>query len=212
MFSAAKTSGPSGYNLTNSLRFRSSASAYLNRTFTTPTNNKIFTWSGWIKVGTIPSSREGLFLASNGGGTVYFGLEFTASAQLNIYDSNAAGVLTTTQIFRDPSAWYHIVMTVDTTQATAANRVKLYVNGIQITAFSTTNYAAQNSTPYMNSAISHSIASWQPAGGLYFDGYLAEVNFIDGQALTPSSFGSTNATTGVWQPAKYTGTYGNNGF
>jgi hypothetical protein len=103
-------------------------------------------------------------------------------------------------------------MAVDTTQATASNRIKLYVNGAQITAFSTATYAAQNSSPYMNSAVAHSLASWQPfTSGLYFDGYLAEVNFIDGQALTPSSFGAYDSN-GVWQPARYTGSYTGNSF
>ena len=205
-----------GYRISNSLRFRSSASAYLNRTFGTATNNRIFTWSGWVKIGTIPATREGIFVATNGAGSVYFGLEFNASAQLNLYDTNVGGAtiaLTTTQVFRDPSSWYHIVLAVDTTQATASNRNKLYVNGVQVTTFSTAVYSPLNSSPYMNSAVAHSIGSWQPAAStLYFDGYMAEVNFIDGQALDASAFGQTDAATGVWQPKKYTGTYGTNGF
>jgi hypothetical protein len=203
-----------GYRIEKSLRFRSSASAYLNRTFGTPTNNKIFTWSAWLKIGTIPAAREGIFIATNGAGTTYYGLEFNASAGLTLYDSNATSAIAfvTTQVFRDPSSWYHVVLATDTTQATAAaNRNKLYINGVQVTVFSTSNYSPLNSSPYMNSAVAHSIGSWQPGAALYFDGYLAEVNFIDGQALTPSSFGESNATTGVWQPKAYTGTYGANG-
>jgi hypothetical protein len=207
----AGTVAPAGYTINNSLRFRSSASAYLSRTFATPTNNKIFTWSGWVKIGTIPVSREGIFVAADSPGTTYFGLEFNASAGISLFDSNAAGGLITTSVFRDPSSWYHIVLAVDTTQATAANRIKLYVDGVQITSFSTTNYAAQNSSPYMNRAVSHSIASWQPANTYYLDGYMAEINFVDGQALTPSSFGATGPNS-VWQPVLYTGTYGTNGF
>jgi hypothetical protein len=203
-----------GYDLTNSLRFRASASAYLNRTFGTPTNNKIFTWSAWIKLGTIPSSREGFLVGSNGIGS-YFALEFNASAGLSLWDSNtstAAAILVTTQVFRDPSAWYHIVLAVDTTQATAANRIKLYVNGSQVTALSTATYPAQNSNPYMNSSSSiHNICNWTGTS-LYLDGYLAEINFVDGQALTPSSFGETDPVTGSWVAKKYTGTYGINGF
>jgi hypothetical protein len=203
-----------GYNLTNSLRFRGSASAYLNRTFGTPTNNKIFTWSAWIKLGTIPSSREGFLVGSSGAGS-YFALEFNASAGLSLWDSNTStsvAILVTTQVFRDPSAWYHIVLAVDTTQATAANRIKLYVNGSQVTALSTATYPAQNSNPYMNSSSSiHNICNWTGTS-LYLDGYLAEINFIDGQALTPSSFGETSTTTGSWIPKAYSGTYGTNGF
>ena len=197
----------------NSLRFRSSASAYLNRTFGTPTNNKIFTWSGWIKIGTIPSSREGIFVSTNGALTSYWGLEFNASAGLTLYDINVGGAsLVTTQVFRDPSSWYHVVVAIDTTQATASNRAKLYINGTQITSFSTATYPAQNSSPYMNTSgnIGY-IGNWSSAGGYYLDGYLTEINFIDGQALTPNSFGTFNSY-GVWQPITYGGSYGTNGF
>jgi hypothetical protein len=100
-------------------------------------------------------------------------------------------------------------MALDTTQATSSNRIKLYVNGIQITAFSTATYYTQNADGYVNNNITHEIGSL--TGGLFFDGYLTEINFIDGQALTPSSFGAFDST-GVWQPLPYTGTYGTNGF
>jgi hypothetical protein len=107
---------------------------------------------------------------------------------------------------------------VDATQATANNRIIVYVNGVQVTSFSTNNLAASftNQNYLINSTSTHYIAVDQNNGSVTTadcnDCYLTEVNFIDGQALTPSSFGSTNATTGVWQPAKYTGTYGTNGF
>ena len=217
MLSASKSgsaSGASGYNLTRSLRFRASASAYLNRTVGTPTNNKIFTVSDWVKRGSL-GSRQGLIGATNSGASNYWMVQFDAADTLTIYDAYSSGVaLTTTQVFRDPSAWYHIVVAQDTTQATASNRIKLYVNGVQVTSFSTAVYPTQNSNTYFNTSGSvASIGSWNPfTTPFYYDGYLTEVNFIDGQALTPSSFGSTNALTGVWQPARYTGTYGTNGF
>jgi hypothetical protein len=118
-------------------------------------------------------------------------------------------VVTTTQVFRDPSAWYHIVVAMDTTQATASNRIKIYVNGVQVTAFSTSTYPSQNYDTGYNTTTAQYLG-YNTFN--YFDGYLAEVNWVDGQQLTPSSFGSTNSTTGVWQPAKYTGAYGTNGF
>jgi len=118
----------------------------------------------------------------------------------------------TTQVFRDPSAWYHIVFAFDSTQATAGNRIKIYVNGTQVTSFSTSVDPPLNYSSIVNTATAHSIGRVALPTGYYLDGYFTEVNFIDGQQLTPSSFGSTNATTGVWQPAKYTGTYGTNGF
>ena len=116
-------------------------------------------------------------------------------------------------LFRSPAAWYHIVVAVDTTQATAANRTKIYVNGNQQTM--TGSYVPQNTSLYVNGTTIQAIGSRKnvSAGyGNYFDGYLAEVNFIDGQALTPSSFGKTDATTGQWVPKKFSGTYGTNGF
>jgi hypothetical protein len=122
-----------------------------------------------------------------------------------------ASNLETTQVFRDPSSWYHIMLVVDTTQATASNRVKYYVNGSQITAFATTDYPTQNSTTTINSAVAHNIGAYQ-SNSQYFNGYMTEVNFIDGQALTPSDFGETDSATGVWKPKAYTGTYGTNGF
>lgn len=145
-----------------------------------------------------------------------FGLEFTATTQtLSVWDSSISttvGSIVTSQVFRDPTAWYHLVMAVDTTQATAANRVKLYINGAQITSFSSASYPALNANPYMNSAVQHSIGSWFPYAVGYYDGYMAELNFVDGQALTPSSFGETESVTGRWRPISYTGTYGTNGF
>ena len=203
--------GPTGYNLTNSLRFRSSASAYLNRTPASAGNRKTWTWSSWVKRGTL-GSQDDLFAAYVGSGTTdnqYFNLFFDSSNTLRV-SGYSTSYLTTTQVFRDPSAWYHIMCVVDTTSATANNRIRLYVNGSEITAFSTRNNPTLNDDLGINQAVQHQIG--QNLFGSYFDGYLEEINFIDGQALTPTSFGSFNALTGVWQPARYTGTYGTNGF
>jgi len=119
--------------------------------------------------------------------------------------------LKTTQVFRDPSAWYHIVLAMDTTQATASNRTKLYVNGSQVTAFSTASYFTQNADTYINSTNAHDLGRFG-SGANYLDGYMTEINFIDGQQLTPASFGQNNPATGVWEPIRYGGSYGTNGF
>ena len=215
MFSASKTAAPvsGSFQVSNSLRFRSSASAYLNRTPSVAGNRQTWTLSFWMKIGT-NTSNVSLFSNLNSSAVSGFSFDFTPTT-FNIYDYTSAFVwqLTTTQVFRDPSAWYHVVFVADTTQATASNRVKLYVNGSQVTAFSTASYPSQNYQALWNTtayAAIGRVGSYTPSG--YFDGYMAEVNFIDGQALTPSSFGSINATTGVWQPAQYTGSYGTNGF
>ena len=208
-------SASTGYNLTRSLRFRASASASLSRTPSVAGNRQIFTYSAWVKRGTLDATFKNLFYAYVSTSDVSY-ISFNSSNQLTIATYNGGsfvGELVTTQVFRDPSAWYHIVIAVDTTQATASNRIKMYVNGSQITAFATATYPPQNTNFYFNAQYIHRIAaSDYPAAPSYFDGYHAEFNWIGGQALTPSSFGSTNATTGVWQPARYAGTYGTNGF
>ena len=207
--------GDEGYNISRSLRFRSSASAYLNRTPSSTGNRRTWTWSGWVKRGKLGAFSD-LYTANDGsGGSDLDSFEFNSSDVIRIYFQGAVSAyLVTTQVFRDPSAWYHIVLAVDTTQATSSNRIKLYVNGVQVTSFSTATYPSQNYDTYFNlsgrSTVIGASAQTSPSG--FFDGYQAEINFIDGQQLTPSSFGSTNALTGVWQPAKYTGTYGTNGF
>jgi len=203
---------PSGYTIARSVRLRSSASAYLNRTFGSGSRTT-WTWSAWVKRGALGTSPR-IFQSSGAGG---FGVEgFIDFANDNIrlrfeYNGGSQWQLITTAVYRDPSAWYHIVCVADSTNATASNRLRIYVNGVQVTAFSTANYPTQSANGTLNQAYSHGLGA-NASGGDYFDGYLTEVNFIDGQALTPSSFGSTNAITGVWQPAKYTGTYGTNGF
>jgi len=201
--------GPSGYNLTNSLRFRSSATAYLNRTPASAGNRQIWTWSGWVKLGSLSVSRQ--FFGTTGGST-QDALVFNADNQLVVFSDNASQtLLRTAQLFRDPSAWYHVVVAVDTTQATSSNRVKVYVNGVQVTTFEYTQYPSQNFQGSINNNVIHYISTYDGSAWAY-DGYLAEVNFVNAQQLTPSSFGETSSTTGVWIPKKYSGSYGTNGF
>jgi len=206
-----------GYNLTDSLRFRESASAYLSRTPATASNRQTWTWSAWVKRGNVAASSYYCLFGVDGV-TPNNRTEITFSSNaIFIYEevTSATISLTTTGLFRDPSAWYHIVVAIDTTQATSTNRVKLYVNGEQITSFSSATYPSLNYNTFVNSTNTHVIGARRYAGGTvnkYFDGYLTEVNLVDGQALTPSDFGEYNATTSVWKPKKYTGTYGTNGF
>ena len=202
-----------GYNISRSVRLRSSASAYFNRTPGSASNRTTWTWSGWVKRGAL-TTYYSLFSAGTTSPT-YDGFRFDNSNCLQFFQAGAASVnLVTTPVYRDPCAWYHIVLSVDTTQATASNRVKIYVNGVQVTSFSTSNYPAQNASASINNNLLHVLGAQTDSGAtsFYYDGYLTEINFIDGQALTPSSFGETDVLTGVWKPKKYTGTYGTNGF
>ena len=218
MFSASKTAAPvsGAYSVKQSLRFRSSASAYLNRTPSVAGNRQTWTWSGWVKRGILGAYQaifcQGTGTASNG----YAVLRFTNSDTLTFYSSSDNVTTniewTTSAVFRDPSAWYQITVVLDTTQASASNRFKIYVNGsLQVGSYTAT--PAQNLNTQINTASAHQIGVANTnVLNFYSDCYLAEVNFIDGQALIPSSFGAYNATTGVWQPARYTGSYGTNGF
>jgi hypothetical protein len=202
-------SASTGYNLTRSLRFRSSASATLGRTFASG-NRKTWTLSFWVKRGSLGSNQNILVSGpANTTDATFANIGFSSS---NTFTFTAYSVAwrTTTQVFRDPSAWYHIVVAWDTTQATASNRVKIYVNGTQVTAFSSTFDPSLNFDGAVNQAAATYISLAHLSYGC-FDGYLAETYFIDGQALTPTSFGSYSSTTGVWQPARYSGTYGTNG-
>ena len=201
-----------GYDINNSLRFRASASAYLNRTPASATNRTTWTWSSWVKRGALSGGTQyGRIMSTQGASGV--GINFMDNDTLRMYFGGSA-VLQTTQVFRDPSAWYHIVLALDTTQATASNRVKLYINGTQVTAFSTATYPNQNDTfGWNNGSIVHQIgASTGDGATAYFDGYQTDINSVDGSAKTPSDFGETDTTTGSWKPKAYTGTYGTNGF
>jgi hypothetical protein len=198
----------------NSLRFRSSASAYLNRTPSSATNQNTWTLSGWYKRGIVSGPTQGLFGAGQSGSNtaqVYFGYDVQNSFAFIYYTGSFQTKIETNQVFRDPSAWYHFVLTYDSTQATSTNRVKMYVNGVQITSLYSTTYPSQNQGTTINSATYHSFANNVSSGTQNYDGYLGEVNFIDGQSLTPNSFGTFNSY-GVWQPISYGGSYGTNGF
>jgi hypothetical protein len=201
------------YFLQRSVRLRSSASGNFSRTPASTTNRKTWTWSAWVKRGIVSSGFQTLF---SGGATVsdtgFTGIWFNNTDTIRIGGSSTDW-LATTQVFRDPSAWYHIVVVMDTTNATANNRLRLYINGVEVTVFTTRNNLTLNADYGINQAALHYIGFQSASVGLsYFDGYLAEINFIDGQALTPTSFGQFDALTGVWQPKQYAGTYGTNGF
>ena len=212
MFSSNTTQvSDGGYQISRSLRFNSADSAYLSRTPASTTNQRTWTFSAWIKRSKL-STNQRIFQAREGTTGNQFFLRFSSDNTIYITGSSGAFELQTTQLFRDPSAWYHIVFACDTTQATSSNRFKLYVNGSQVTAFGTATYPSQNLDTTVNSTWPHGLGAENSGPSEFYDGYMTEVNFIDGQALTPSSFGETNAQTGVWQPKAYSGSYGTNGF
>ena len=201
----------SGYTVKNSLRFNTASTDFLSRTPASTTNRKTFTLSFWFKRSTL--STNSIAGAGDGTSANRFNIQFSSTDELQILNSIASvgtTLRTTTQVFRDVSAWYHLVVAIDTTQATASNRLKVYINGSEITAFTTSNDFTLNYDTYFNSTAYSARLGVSLSN--YFSGYISEVNFIDGQALTPTSFGETDFDTGIWKPKAYTGTYGTNGF
>jgi hypothetical protein len=194
-----------------SLRFNSADTAYLNRTPASAGNRKKWTWSGWVKKSTI-GNFEQLMAAAIVAGTseeqLCFG--FPTADGLSYRDGVSGNYTVTAAIFRDPSAWYHIVFVYDSANAAQADRGIFYVNGIRQTA--TTNAIPLNRDSYINSTTVQALGRFGAIASSYFNGYMTEMNFVDGQALTPSDVGLTNPQTGQWIPKKYTGTYGTNGF
>ena len=203
--------------ITKSLRFNDGDSPELSKTLGSPTNNKIYTFSMWLKRGVINSVNPTFIGHYDGSGSNPFVVvQFKSDGTLRIeaYDNDTTSVmaLVTNQVFRDPSSWYHVVLAFDTTQGTSSNRVKAYVNGNQITSFSTETYPSQNKVLAFNKQSTEAYYGIYKYGGANcYDGYMAEIHFIDGTAKAPTDFGETDSTTNNWIPKRYTGSYGNNG-
>jgi hypothetical protein len=188
-----------------SLRFNSADSAYLSKTPTAAGNRKTWTWSGWVKRSKDSSAAKNDFFGVGGNG---FMLGFDNGTQdvLRIEDNFYTGGLAakTVAVFRDYSAWYHIVLSIDTTQASSANGIRVWVNN-ELQTLTSVAYT-QNYETLINSTTVHFIggnSAWTPRD---FNGYLADVHFIDGQALEPTDFGFYDGQ-GIWQPKRFTGDY-----
>ena len=203
----------SGYSVPYSLRFRAANSAYMSRSFGTPTSNIKWTWSGWIKRGALGTQL--VFNGGDGSSNNFFSVQFTAGDLIQIAQISGGAYnlqMTTSAVFRDPSAWYHIVIVYDSANATSTDRVQIYINNSrQTVSYTTGPFGASTACQWNVNARTHYLRRLDYSA-IYGDMYAAEENFIDGQALTPSSFGQTDSATGVWVPKKYSGTYGTNGF
>ena len=201
--------GGAGYTIENSLRFRSSASANLNRTFGTPTDQNKWSLSLWVKRGKLGLTT---ILGQDYVGSAEALIRFTSADTLEFQQYSSGGAvqvtnLVTTQVFRDPSAWYHFVFIFDSA-GSGNDRQQIWVNNQRITSFTTGTISSNNSV--INAAGRAHYLGKRTSN--FFDGYMTEINFVDGQALAPSDFGEYNEDTGVWQPVAYAGTYGSNGF
>lgn len=193
-------SGFYDFEIEQSLRF--DGSSYLSRTFGTATDSKIFTLSMWVKKITVGGTSD-IFSTATANITDYDILRFNPD-QINVLLNGGIGLnASSSALFRDSSAWYHLVFETDTTQST---KHKVYVNNVNVLSSGTvsTNYVND-----FNTGIQHTIGA-NLRGGTKLNGYMAEINFIDGSALTSTSFGETK--NGVWIPKAYSGSYGTNGF
>ena len=199
-----------GLVVERSLRFDDGDSAHLNRTPSSASNRRTWTWSAWVKRSELSSTQGRLFGAGNTSSD-YFSIYFPSGDEFRVLWYEGSQKLTTTaKLFRDSNSWYHLVVAVDTTQADGGNRILMYANGVLLGRLQ--NDPAQNFETSVNSTVEHNIGKWISTVASYFDGYIAEVNFVDGFQLTPSSFGYTDFQTKTWKPKIYFGSYGTNGF
>ena len=191
--------------IANSLRFDGGSTDNLSRTFTAG-NRKTFTISVWVKRANISTEFQAVNVAHTGDQGIFF----AGGDQLDLFF--LSGRRKTNAVYRDMSAWYHIVVAVDSTNSTAGDRIKLYVNGVQETSFGTSTDPSLNAEGLYNDNGNINNIGKHSSQDYDFYGYQAEHIFVDGQALTPTSFGVFNTVSNIWEPRPYTGTYGTNGF
>jgi len=203
-----------GFNVSNSLRLSYADDPHLNHGTGTATNTDKATLSFWVKRSANLGDGQGVF-AEDTDGSNKFVLLFGGDDQIDVFQETAGTVdinLVTNREFRDVAAWMHVVLAYDSSQGTAANRVKLYINGVQETSFSTAVYPASNvDFRYNKNSITQEIGRYE--GGNSFDGYLSEIVFIDGLQLAPDQFGEFDSDSAIWKPKDVSGlTFGNSGF
>lgn len=215
IFPPAVSGAAAAYEIEKSLRFRASASAYLTRTPASASNRRTWSWRTFCKRGILGSNQRLLsvyqVVADPSNDQVF--VRFTTGNNLQFYSQNSSTQqfnLVTNAVYRDPSAAMDILVVLDTTNATAADRARIYINGERVTSFSTAVYPALNYESHVNRTSVHHIGRIEITPFEYLDGYLSETHFVDGQALEPSSFGET--VGGVWVPKAYSGSYGTNGY
>ena len=204
VIAGAAGSGTTVYEIEQSIRFNSADSAYMEKTFSSAGNQKTFTISLWLKRSLL-GSRQDIWSFNQD-----VPLTFMADDTLRPWLFGNV-TLQTNRVFRDPSAWYHIVLTVDTTNQISTDRIRMYINGQRETSFSTTYYPSLNADASIWSA-GTDLRLFRLIGGTnYYDGYAAEIHYLDGYSYGPENFGEVNSS-GIWIPKEYSGSYGSNGF
>jgi hypothetical protein len=204
-----------GYLIDNSLRFNDGDSPRLDRTsVSSPTDSKIFTYSVWLKKTSIGSNFT-ILDARSGTNRSQILFRSGSNEAIRIVEtsnnfSSFDTLITTNALYRDVSAWYHVLIKYDSTNGTANNRFLIYVNGVEQSLDINTSVTLNYTTPLNEGNYTNDLG--HADGAEPFDGYIAEAHFIDGQALSPTDFGEFDEDSGIWKPIEYTGTYGTNGF
>ena len=210
----------SAYNVANSLRFNDGSSDHLTKTPSSAGNRRTWTFSVWVKkCMPLTGGNQRLIACGSGTGGLFSSIEYDSSDRIRILEGTEGGSSSVTVrgagFNRDPSAWQHVVVKYDSTQGTASDRIKIYLNGVEVTYDSTT-YPSSNKDSEFNNTVVHTIGATSVGSsvGSFFDGYMAEVVLIDGQALDPTSFGEFDEDSPtIWKPKDVSGlTFGTNGF
>jgi len=189
------------------------ANSYLNRTPSSAGNRQKWTWSGWVKLSNFAGAAGSILFSAYAHGNDNFKISFGDTYKLSMRFYNGSEYqLVTNRLFLDTNAWYHLVFAVDTTLASSGDRFKIYVNGVRETSFSAEAQPTQNLQMTINDTTAMQIGRYS-TGSNYFDGYMSHVAFVDGSDLAPTSFGATDATSGIWKFKAPSGiTWGTNGF
>ena len=205
----ANSTSSGGFDVANSVRL-TGTNDYFHKTPSSSGSQRLFSFSAWVKKADF--STGVLFSSGEADGNPNLALYFDSSGRINMYSTQGMQYITT-RVFRDPSAWYHIVFVVDTANGTEDNRQQLYVNGVRETVFSTSNVIDQNTDLSINTGDYRMAVGTGVDDDDYFGGYMAEVVFVDNQALASTSFGEFDSDSGIWKPKNVNPlTFGTNGF
>jgi len=195
------------YEIAGSTAFSAANATYLYKTFASGGNRRTWTWSAWVKRGSVSTTVQ--MFASRPTASPYSLIYFASDGTFQMDDNGSCGFVTV-GLFRDPTAWYHLVISVDTTREISTQRIRVFVNGVQ--QICTYTIPSQNAQTQLNTASNHTIGKGGDYTAEIFDGCMSDLNFVDGQSLDPSYFGYFDPITNIWMPKKYAGSFGVTGF
>ena len=201
---ANRGSVSTSYDVDNSLKFEPDNSEYLKwtniSTYATSARKKTFSFSVWFKISELGVQRTIWSTAANG----YLLLQADGELKWQQSYNSSVKVLQTNRVLRDTSAWYNVIVAVDTTQSTEANRQRIYINGVEETSFSTSTYPSQNDEADNVYESFHSLGAYN-ASSIFWSGYMCDVAFISDAQITPSDVGEFDSSSGIWKPKSYSG-------